>query len=266
MTAYFSRMDLDSHYLELARKTIDDKSVVKATVELKVPEEFSNIDENFIMQRFERMDKVKYETVLEKDYLVRVCGFDEDFVEKVYSTEWPEISFQEGNFVLSGSLSSIYLSFCSLRTLIVEHMNDNFLDKEMIMLDTIMAEGVRKLMVKMDMVRGSDFRFVEAGTANRYSYQWQVILFSTMTSDVKRNIAGTTNPLFGLMYGLPLYIPKSDRPVKPVIDFIKEGQEVDGSVYEMMHCYAHRGDTNTYLWSDLASDVINLGYEINLVV
>lgn len=262
---YFSRLDLDSFYLMKAREFMGDDALVTATVKVTLPGGKMKVDSKFIMQRFERMDEIKYDATLEKDYLARFGGFDTEFIDFIYATKFPEISFEDGNFRLFGTKASVYLSYCALRNLLTEHLHENFLDEELIVEDMVINEGIRKLMVKCDMVRGSDFPFIEAGTAIRYSYAWQATVFNTIVADLKPNLVGTTSPIFGMLYGVPLYTRKGEA-VRPIIDSLKDGQEVDGSIYEMLHCYIHRGGRNSYLWSDLMSDVVNLGFDIELVV
>lgn len=264
MTSYFSRLDLDSRYLVLAKNVMNEESLVKATVKVTIPKDLP-LDENFLMQRFERMGEIKYENTLERDYLERIAGFSKDFVDYIYDVEYPSIEFADGDFTLFGSKGGIYLSYCALRNLITEHLTANFLDKELIMKDTVFAEGIRKLMMKFDMVRNSDFKFIESGTDKRFSYEWQVLVFNTLMGDLKANVAGTTSPILGLLYGVPLYLPSSEA-IRPVIDFVQDGQDVDGNIYEMMHCYVHRGNRNNYLWSDLSSDVIDIRHKIELIV
>lgn len=263
----FSRIDLDTEYLTKAEEWYKDDSIISATLKIDLPEGSAlTLDENFIIPRFERMGKIKYDNaVVEQDFLSRVCGLKQDFIDFIYKTEYPEISYQERTFTLTGTKASIYLAYCALRNLITEHLYDNFLDMELIMEGDALSEGIRKLMVKFDMVRNSDFKFVESGSAVRYSYAWQATVYNAMVGDLKQNLIGTTNPLFALLYGTPLYFKKG-TVVRPIIDSLKDGQEVDGSVYEMVHCYIHRGDRNTYLWSDLMSDVINLYFNIEFVV
>lgn len=260
----FSRIDIDTLYLQKALECYKDEGLIKATVRLTLPHKLK-IDEKFIMQRFERMDSIKYDDLLEKDYLERFVNLKQDFINFIYETKFPTIDFEEGNFTLFGSKASIYLSFNHLRNLIADHLISNFLEAELIMEDVVMGEGVRKMVSKFDMVRNSDFKFIEAGTAKRYSYGWQMLVFNSMVADLKPNIIGTTNPIFGLLYGIPLHMRKGEG-IRPVIDFVKDGDELEGSIYEMLHCYIHRGERNKYLWSDLMSDVINLGFAIDLIM
>lgn len=136
---------------------------------------------------------------------------------------------------------------------------ENNLDPEVLVL-----EGVRRFQHKADMLRGSNFVFVEDGTRWRYAWDWYDLLITIILGDIPNIIVGTTNPWMGLAHATPVVnypVPKYHRLKNPSVDQIEKssghGQIVvsGANAYQMAHLNSHFEGLIFEWGADLTSDM-----------
>lgn len=147
----------------------------------------------------------------------------------------------------------------------------------------VIGEGARRLQVKLDFLRNSGTRFVEAGVRMRYGWDWYSLVLQSLLGDARDLVLGTTNPTMAFAFSIPLLsyddlltgatpgVRVSATSVEELGRLAEEHSDsalvIQGvNAFEMAHLHSHFGDRLVFEWgTDLVSDVGPAGRSLPLV-
>lgn len=267
MSAHFLDTDLSSfllaqHRLRGPARKVDFQVRVLGGILLDLSE---------LQSQLQRVSQLNLDDV-SREYLSVLKIFDDRFFSMASEPlPVPEVEIDDGAVVIRVVCSAVHSAMWWPRLSAILHglHFDRQLERHGLDRESLYVEGIRRFQTKLDMVRGSGLKFVEAGTSVRPDFDWQSAIVVALMGDVPKQLIGTTNPYFGLTFGLPVVSTMVGMVVGPpdVRDrrrvAAERALESDGRIlvnganaYQMAHLHAHLGDRVLFEWSgDLVADL-----------
>jgi len=244
------------------------------------------IDPGRLRVRLDRVQEMKL-TDAQGQYLGVVGQFTPEYLKWLNSNPWPRARvLVKGNGLkvkVEGTLAELILWEAPISI----HLHDLYyvgiFTENELNADMIVAEGTRRLLTKMDLLRNSGVRFTEAGTRYRYGFDWQSLVLQVLIGDGGELLLGTTNALIAMSYGLkPVAHGLTDSNLGAMLDTTSIG-EIEGmleehpefgpgsivvrgiNAFEMAHLHSHFGDVLSFEWgADLTADMGPAGRSLPL--
>jgi len=173
---------------------------------------------------------------------------------------------------VTGSLAALALVEVPLLAIMSEHFYSVSMAKMNLSESLVLSEAIRRFQVKADVLREyPNIKIVVGGTKNRFSFEWQNMLFTLLVGEFGDRLIGTTNPIIGLSYGIDVksYL-NSDmwadewptKDIYPVYPSPKgwKGARLDLTTIEGLKSIIDKEDKNfTFVLTDMPSfDIAHL--------